>query len=413
MVNGGIECELGDTWSLWCDRQNGCAATADRDTSVHYAGTAAARITITGAGRRGGVELTQSRRALVQGKSYALKFWARADHPLEILCVSSKGSPGWDNYGLDQDVRSTTQWQAVTLTFEAGQTAPDARIQFLCGGEAGSFWIDEVSLKEHGPEIYRRDFENGLVLLNGTRQRQTVDVGEGYARLKGDQATRHQYILDDGRNPGFKTTGPWREIALGTKEWHAIPPYFHAWNNRCHTLAGEGGDARWDLDLREPGTYTIQAWWGAAPGAKEWTSQAVYEVVAGDKIVATRTLDQTRSGDEWHTLVEGLKLTGTGTRRAAQECRSRHPRRRCAPRLLGRAVQRRQADATNRAGTDGRHSAEAGQHFRQMNPLAAPRRADHRDVARKDRQWPGGKRIVTAGWNHSGMSDRAGHLEFP
>jgi hypothetical protein len=36
--------------------------------------------------------------------------------------------------------------------------------------------------------------------------------------------------------------------------------------------------------------------------------QADYEVVAGGKIVSTKTLDQALSGDQWHTLVEGMKL---------------------------------------------------------------------------------------------------------
>ncbi len=108
--------------------------------------------------------------------------------------------------------------------------------------------------------------------------------------------------------PASRRRDSWREIRLGTKEWHAIPPYFHAWNNRCHTLDDGSGGATWDLDLRGPGTYTIQAWWAAAPGAKDWTHQAVYEVVAGGKILSSKTLDQTRSGDEWHTIAEGLKL---------------------------------------------------------------------------------------------------------
>jgi hypothetical protein len=185
------------------------------------------------------------------------------------------------------------------------------------------WWYDELDYKLGAPlgparpvnlsrgsdrEIFRRDFQNGLVLLNGTRRRQTIDIGEGWARLKGNQAPKYQYILDDGGNPGFNTTGPWREIALGTKEWHAIPPYFHAWNDRCHIMHGDKGEAIWDLELRGPGTYTIQAWWAAAPGAKEWTCQAVYEVVAGDRVLCKKILDQTKSGDEWHTLAEGLEL---------------------------------------------------------------------------------------------------------
>jgi len=178
----------------------------------------------------------------------------------------------------------------------------------LFGGETGQIWIDDVSLKERGEEVFRRDFQHGLVLLNGTRRRQTVDVGDGYMHLEGEQAPKYQYILDDGGNEGFKTTGGWQEIELGTKEWHAIPPYYHAWNNRCHELMSSTGEATWDLDLRGPGQHTIQAWWAAAPDAKEWTKQALYEVVAAGKVLASATLDQSQAGDQWHTLTADLSL---------------------------------------------------------------------------------------------------------
>ncbi len=316
MQNGGFENELAGTWSLWCDVKNGCAATAVRDMRGQHSGAAAAHITITGAGRQGGIEFTQSKRSLEQGRSYNLTFWARANHPMELRAISSKGSPNWDNYGLSQTVPLTTQWQPVTLTFEANKTVQDARIQFLFGGETGQVWIDEVSLKERGEEVFRRDFQHGLVLLNGTRRRQTVDVGDGFLHLKGEQAPKHQYILpaaplrvgDDSGSEGFQTTGKWQEIELGTKEWHAIPPYYHAWNNRCHQRTGSAGEATWDLALRGPGQYTIQAWWAAAPEAKDWTKQAVYEIVAGEKVLASATLDQSRAGDQWHTIAAGVTL---------------------------------------------------------------------------------------------------------
>ena len=50
---------------------------------------------------------------------------------MNVTAVTSKGSPDWDNYGLSQDVRLSTQWQPVKLTFEAKRTVQDARIQFL------------------------------------------------------------------------------------------------------------------------------------------------------------------------------------------------------------------------------------------------------------------------------------------
>jgi hypothetical protein len=308
MQNSGFEDDLAGTWSLWCDGKNGCAATVGRDMRGQHSGTAAAHIIITGAGRRGGIEFTQSKRSLEQGSSYDLSFWTRASHPMQLTAVSSKGSPNWDNYGLSQTVTLTTQWQPVTLTFEATGTVQDARIQFLFGGETGEVWLDEVSLKERGDEIFRRDFQHGAVLLNGTRRRQTVDVGDGYVHLKGEQAPKYQYILDDTGNEGFQTTGQWQEIALGTKEWHAIPPYYHAWNNRCHQRTDSEGEATWDLALRGPGQYTIQAWWAAAPEAMGWTKQAVYEVVAAGRVLAAITLDQSQAGDQWHTIAAGLTL---------------------------------------------------------------------------------------------------------
>ncbi len=308
MQNGGFEEELAGTWSLWCDTANGWAAKVDRDMRRQHSGRAAALITITGAGRSGGIEFTQSKRPLEQGKSYNLTFWARASQPMELRAVSSKGSPNWDNYGLSQTVPLTTQWQPVSLTFEANRTVQDARIQFLVGGQTGQVWLDDVSLKERGEEIFRRDFQHGLVLLNGTRRRQTMDVGDGYMHLQGEQAPKYQYILDDNENEGFQTTGQWHEIELGTKEWHAIPPYYHAWNNRCHQRTAGTGEATWDLALRGPGHYTIQAWWAAAPDAAQWTKQAVYEVVAAGKVVASMTLDQSQTGDQWHTIAAGLML---------------------------------------------------------------------------------------------------------
>ncbi len=72
MQNGGFEDDLAGTWSLWCDVKSGCAATAERDMRGQHSGTAAAHITITGAGRQGGIEFTQAKRSLEQGKSYNL-----------------------------------------------------------------------------------------------------------------------------------------------------------------------------------------------------------------------------------------------------------------------------------------------------------------------------------------------------
>ncbi len=339
MTNGGFEEDLGDSWSLWFDQPSGSAATVTRDISVSHAGTAAARVTVTGAGRHGGVELTQLRRSLVRGKTYRLTFWAKADRPMALACDSSKASPAWDNYGLEQNVRLTTGWKAYNVVFDATHTASDARIQFLCGGQTGSFWIDEVSLKEHGEEIYRREFQNGLVLLNGTRRRHTIDVGEGYARLKGNQAARYQYILDDGRNSGFKTTGAWRNptwhqrVARDSTLFPRLEqPLPHpVWGQRRGEL---GPRPERSGNLYDPGLVGRRAWGQGLDSSGRLRGGCWWQ----DRRQQHPRPDAFRRRVAYHR-----RGTEAGARRASvratQVCRRRCSGRRRPARVLGRAVQ--------------------------------------------------------------------------
>lgn len=306
--NGDFEAVLDKDWTFWFNRKNGYTASVARDTAVKHGGQAAAHITIKNSGAKSSsTELTQPRRVLKAGQAYDLKFWAKATPPRKVTLSASQGTPEWRNYGLREEVIPNGQWTEYTATFTATQSASDTRVQFILGTESGEAWLDDVRLTEHADTVYRRDFANGVAILNPTTKRQTVPLGEGFARLKGPQAPRYQYIVDDIQT-GFSATGAWQAVELDTKEWLATPPFYHAWRGTCHKLASGQGEAQWDLALRGAGAYTLQAWWPAAPEAKDWTRQAVYEVVAGGRVVATKTLDESQTGDEWHTIAEGLKL---------------------------------------------------------------------------------------------------------
>jgi hypothetical protein len=61
--------------------------------------------------------------------------------------------------------------------------------------------------------------------------------------------------------------------------------------------------------VRADDTYTLDAWWPAAPAASGWSSQVHYEVVVNGASVATATMDQTQGGDQWHRITSGVSLT--------------------------------------------------------------------------------------------------------
>ncbi|MCZ7544168.1 MAG: hypothetical protein M5R40_11825 [Anaerolineae bacterium] len=91
---------------------------------------------------------------------------------------------------------------------------------------------------------------------------------------------RYQYILDDS-DAAFSVEGDWREVTYDSGLWEASPPFYHDWGAACHEAVA--GRARWDLWIPEEDTYTIDAWWPAAPASDTWNGNVVYEVVAGGR----------------------------------------------------------------------------------------------------------------------------------
>jgi len=300
LVNGGFESPIASPWGWW--NASGCASTVSRQVSDAPSGNACARIDISQTtGTDWQIEFVQHNRSLVQGVAYDLTFWARSSAPRFISVSSQKGSADWRNYGLYQRLAITTNWQRYSATLAANETVSDARLQFFLGETTGTVWVDDVRLTRQPPDIYRRDFNRGIVLLNATRETQEVEIGAGFRRLNGAQASMYETILDD-QGTNFTTTGAWTNTAHDSGLWKAAGPFYHPWSGSLHQQAGPGGEARWRLPIAADDTYTLSAWWPAAPQASNWTSQATYEIVAGGAVLATTNLDQTTAGDQWHNL---------------------------------------------------------------------------------------------------------------
>ena len=293
LLNGDFEHDFAQSWSLAVDSRGSAKATLARVDGV-------AVIDVTATSVDWHVDFHQRDRTLEKGKSYVLRFQARASEPRVIALSSQKGVVNWRNYGLSQKVTAGTEWQDFAVTFEANETANDARIQFFLGAQTGQVWIDNVSLKLSEPPVWRRYFTQGAVVLNASKERVTVQMPAGYEHFEGAQAARYQYIVDD-EDAGFTPSDGWKTAKFDTGQWKAAGPYYHHWGSQCRTLNG-AGEAQWDLRIPEDGTYTIEAWWATAPVQAQWTTKAVYEVVVNGAVVASGTLDQTKPGDQWRAV---------------------------------------------------------------------------------------------------------------
>jgi uncharacterized protein (TIGR03437 family) len=317
--NGGFEQGLSG-WYLFVDADGQAGATAAIDSSVAAEGNNSALIAVTSPDSANwNVNLSQGSLPFTAGTNYQLQFWARANAPVAITVNTQGGPPNYPGYGLYTQLNLTTTWQLYNLSFQAPTTANDGSLLFNVGLAAANIWIDGVQITAAPPNVYRRDYTLGTVLLNGTTSPQTIAPGPGFQRFAGTQAPRYQYIVDDS-SASFTATGAWYSATYnsggGTASGETVNgPYYHAWGTTCHELDSGPGNAVWNLGITADGTYTLEVWLPAAPASGTWTKSAIYEVLANGEAIFSTTLDQSSAaaGDQWHLIAAGLHLTAASS----------------------------------------------------------------------------------------------------
>jgi len=316
LVNPGFEGGMAN-WTLVVNPPANASSTLD--TGIAAEGSTSAHVTVSTIGTSSWmVSLEQDNVPLVAGENYQVQFWARSDSPRNIYLHGIGGAPNFATYGLWSVVAINNSWTLYTVSFISSATASDGRIQFLMGDQTGNVWIDDVTLTQAPTGIYRRDFTNGTVLLNGTASPQTISMEAGFQRFSGSQAPMYQYIVDDSSS-NFSATGSWSTVTydtgfLSTGGGESTSgPYYHAWNRTLQQLNSGSGTAQWNLNIPADGTYTIQAWLPAAPSAGTWTTNAQYQIISNGAVISTASIDQTTAtgGDQWHTIAT-LNLTAAG-----------------------------------------------------------------------------------------------------
>ncbi len=183
--DGDFEAGAGP-WALGVTSPASATWSLDRTTAA--SGTTSAKVVVSAGVAAAGwdVNLGQQGASVAGGQSYTLSFWAKSSAGQAVLASVHLGAAPWTAVAK-QWFTTTTGWQQYRLTFTPAASASNLVLQLDVGQSAGTVWLDAVSFAPGDPNVWRRDFAHGTVLLNGTNAAQTVVLGPGYRRIAGTQ----------------------------------------------------------------------------------------------------------------------------------------------------------------------------------------------------------------------------------
>jgi hypothetical protein len=163
-------------WAL--DVNTGLAATKVLDTGT-------ARINVATTGQIWQLGFQHSMTA-VAGKTYEVTFRAKSSASYANLSamIYDGTASGYTNNRIG-DVG--TDWQNYRVTIPVTHSG-SGYFRFYFGDFRGTLWLDDIQIREANPEVWRRDYSDGIAIVNADDSARTVQLGGTFRKLKGNQA---------------------------------------------------------------------------------------------------------------------------------------------------------------------------------------------------------------------------------
>jgi molybdopterin converting factor small subunit len=160
-------------------------ATLQRDGTTAAVGLASARVRVPAAGTGPSSTrlATLGYLSLWPESPCLITFWARAASPRTIGVAAIEAFNGRDFFATNVAIDATWRRYQVPVTTPA--TDQIVRLDFRLGGAAVDAWIDDAHMVRTGIDLYRRDFEHGVVLVNPNAVPLPVLLDQPYRRIRG------------------------------------------------------------------------------------------------------------------------------------------------------------------------------------------------------------------------------------
>lgn len=158
-------------------------STLSRDVTTAAVGSASAHVTVpTTSSVPWAVSFSTTGTIPVNlYQAYAATFWARA-----AVARSIRVALGGAVSGEFASTRLTIDmtWKQYQIALISNGTGP-SRLSFQLGTDAGDVWLDDCHLQAGATTIYRRDFQNGTVLVNPSDNYLSVPLERQFRRISG------------------------------------------------------------------------------------------------------------------------------------------------------------------------------------------------------------------------------------
>jgi len=156
-------------------------------TARRRSGAARIRVSKSGSSKVG-VIFYHSNHAIRKNSEYTVRFRAKADRKTTIrVRIATKDAP-WHDWVAFYTVPVDTSWRTYEYSGHSSGSDSHARLVFDVAGRAQTIWLDDVRLQPGSRlNVYRRDFEGGAVLVNGSSKAVTVPLGTTFKKIAGDE----------------------------------------------------------------------------------------------------------------------------------------------------------------------------------------------------------------------------------
>lgn len=214
--NPGFETDVTTGWTF--STFTPAAASIARDNTTAGVGTSSAKVSVSAASTVAWhVNLTTLNTISVSPwLQYSVTFWAKASAPRTFLVVAS--NPGGGSVA-SRSVTVGTQWRQYQIVLQPNASV-SSKLVFYLGEQVGDVWFDDVHFQQGATNLYRRDFQNGTVLVNPSDQSLVVPLGGAFQRILGLVASG----INNGATVTSVTINPSDALFLLAPNSDTIPP---------------------------------------------------------------------------------------------------------------------------------------------------------------------------------------------